>query len=116
MRVLALCLLGGCGHCAFPDAPSAPDGVLDEVDDCGWWTIDVGQHLVASLPVAGNATTCVIEADPPLDANAAPIFSDFGDGGPHLTFDFISDSAGTNLNVTITCDDGGRWDARVDVQ
>lgn len=114
--VVVVLLLGGCGHCAFPDAPTPLDGVLDETDACGWWSVGVGDHVVASLPVETDATVCEIDVEAPLAANAAPIYSDFGDGGPHLTFDFVADSAGDGLMLKISCDDGGRWDAKVDVQ
>ena len=29
--------------CDWPDAPSAPDGVVEE--SCGWWDVAVGDHL-----------------------------------------------------------------------
>lgn len=116
IRPLALIFAAGCGNCAFPDAPTPVDGVLDESDDCGFWAMGVGEHLVASLPVEGPDTTCAIDADAPLRANSTPIYSDFGEGGPHYTFDFVADAAGTGLIAQIDCDDGSSWAAKVNVE
>jgi hypothetical protein len=99
---------------AWPDAASAPDGVVE--DSCGWWQIAVGDHLYVNVYLAEADATCSDALGDGLVLNSDPIYTNMSDDAPKFTYDIVGDAAGTALGVDITCDDGTRWGAQVDVQ
>lgn len=103
--------------CAWPDAASAPAGVLESAaDDCGWWSLAVGEHLYVNVAVTEADAPCgPPEMDAVLAENAGAIYSNLSGQGPKWTYDLVGVSAG-ETTVAIHCDDGTQFSARVTVE
>jgi hypothetical protein len=119
MSALLIVWLLGCttpdeGACpSYADAPTAPDGSIS--DSCGWWSLAVGDHLYANVFLSEPEAPCSEALGDGLSLNADPIYSATADA-PKWTYDIVADASGTGLGVDITCDDGTRWSALVDVE
>ncbi len=113
--VLLLVAFTGCAPCDFPKEATPLPGVLSAADDCGYWTVSVGDHLVVGLPVETEAAVCAVEVDDGVSLNADPIFTNFAPDGPRWTVDAVGNSVTERGTVDIDCDDGSEWHALVQV-
>jgi len=103
------------GCAAFPESPSAPDGVLESEDSCGWWELPVGEHLYVNVGLSEPKAECSESLGAGLALNASPTYSNFEPDGPKWTFDVVAEASATASAVEITCSDGSAWSALVDV-
>lgn len=117
MRCLFVVMLwlGGCARCAFPADATPVPGVLDALDDCGFWSLAVGEHVVVGLPLGSPDTTCTTEIDEGIALNSQPIFTNFEPDGPRFTFDFVAEAEARKAHIDVECSDGSAWSALVDV-
>ncbi|MDP2315589.1 MAG: hypothetical protein Q8P41_22005 [Pseudomonadota bacterium] len=111
--VLFACATPDESGCSFPDAAVAPDGVVE--DSCGWYALAVGEHLYANVYVAEPSSPCSVALGEGLSARD-PIYSAMSDDAPKWTYDVTAEAAGVEQIVDVTCEDGTRWQARVDVE
>ena len=111
--LLAACAPPAEEPCDWPSAPSAPGGSVE--DSCGWYTLAVGEHLVANVHVVEPEVDCEYALDAGLDLPNSPIYSAVYDE-PKYTLDVEATSVGEGLLVDVTCGDGTRWLAKVDVE
>lgn len=108
-----LLLLLACADstCDWPDAAAVPDGPVE--DSCGWWEVAVGEHLYANVYLSEPESPCSDTLDPSLHLNSDPIYSAMSGDSAKWTYDVVVDAAGSEMEVTVTCDDGTAWYARV---
>ena len=99
---------------SWPDAAVPPDGVTEE--SCGWYALSVGGHLYANVYVTDPDAGCDAVLADGLALNAEPIFSNMSDDAAKWTYDIVATSAGNSLHADVTCSDGTRFEARVDVE
>ncbi|MDP2306014.1 MAG: hypothetical protein Q8P18_08300 [Pseudomonadota bacterium] len=103
------------GSCAEWPADATPaDGVVDET--CGWFTLPVGDHLYANVYIVEPESPCDVVLGPGLVLNSSPIYSAMSNDAPKWTVDVVAEAPGEALLVDVACEDGTRWQARVDVE
>lgn len=103
------------GACtAWPGEAEAAEGVVET--NCGWFVMPVGEHLVANVYVTEPESPCVVALDEGLKLNSSPIYSAMSNDVPKWTVDVVAEAPGDSLLVDVTCDDGTRWQARVNVE
>lgn len=121
LRLVVLVLLAACSApeeqtgCDWPDAATAPTGVVTEADTCGWWLLAVGEHLYVNIHVAERESPCEGSFGGGLEVRD-PIYSDIGEEGPKWTYDLHAQVPGPMQEVSITCEDGTAWEGRVDIE
>ena len=98
--------------CDWPATATAPDGSVE--DSCGYWAVPVGEHLYANVYLSEPESPCEAALDPALHLNSDPIYSAMSNDAAKWTYDVVVDAAGDPLEVTVTCDDGTAWYARID--
>ncbi|MES2642807.1 MAG: hypothetical protein V4850_25210 [Myxococcota bacterium] len=103
------------GSCTtWPGEAAAADGVVEA--SCGWFVLPVGEHLYANVYVSEPESPCDVALGEGLKLNSSPIYSAMSDDAPKWTVDVVAESPGESLLVDVTCDDGTRWQARVNVE
>lgn len=103
------------GSCVeWPADPAPADGVVDA--PCGWYTLALGEHLYANVYLAEAESECTFALDEGLVLNSSPIYTALSNDGPKYTLDVVAEAAGEAFLVDVACDDGTRWQARVNVQ
>lgn len=103
------------GSCAeWPAAPAPADGVVEA--SCDWFTLPVGEHLYANVYIAEPESPCDVTVDEGLALFSSPIYSAMSNDAPKWTVDVIAEAPGEALLVDAICDDGTRWQARVNVE
>ncbi len=113
--VLACAVPPDDGSCTeWPADPAELDGSVDA--DCGWYTLAVGDHLYANVYITEAEAPCEVELDEGLVLNSSPIYSALSNDAPKWTVDVVAEEAGEELLVDVTCEDGTRWQARLDVE
>lgn len=102
--------------CAWPDAPVAPEGVLENADTCGYWSIAVDGHLYVNVGLVAPDQDCSAAMDEAVALNSSPIYSNLNTDGPKWTFDVLGVSATESFaSFDVSCDEGTRWAARIAV-
>jgi hypothetical protein len=99
----------------LPDTPVPHDRVLSNVDSCGFYDLEIDEHLIVNHSVSEPEVACSEVLGAGLELNAAPVYSNFGDDGPKYTWDVVGKAVTVDDYVTVefTCDDGSAWQARV---
>lgn len=102
-------------HCpTFADAIPAPT-VVETADDCGTWTLPVGDHLVVNVYISEPEVPCTDEIGAGLERPHEPSYTNMSNDAPKWTYDFVGAEAADGVELAIVCDEGTEWQARVDV-
>lgn len=117
MLLLALaCAEPAPDACAWPEAATAASGVLENADTCGFWSLPVDGHLYVNVGLTEPDVDCSAAMDTALALNAQPIYSNLTTDGPKWTFDVVGLApADPWAAFDVTCEEGTRWAARVEV-
>lgn len=101
-----------------PDMPAsatpAPT-ILYNADDCGYWSVVVGEQLVLDISITEVEIPCELVADTGLKLLYEPAYSNMGLTDPKWTFQVLAESEAAEIDLVITCEEGTEWNARVDV-
>jgi hypothetical protein len=98
--------------CVWPEEPTPPTSTVTE--SCGWYLLDVGDHLYINVYVTEPESPCEADWEPGLEV-PDPIYSDLSNDDPKWTFDIRAQVPGSELDVSIVCEDGTEIEVRVDV-
>ncbi|MSQ03159.1 MAG: hypothetical protein EXR71_14930 [Myxococcales bacterium] len=104
------------GPCPVWADEAAADGVLDNAHDCGTWTLAVDEHLYVNVYIDEIEAPCADVIDDGVDRPHEPTYTNMSNDAPKWTYDFVGVSAVDVAEVTITCEEGTEWHARVHVQ
>ncbi len=103
--------------CPWPEAAVVADGVLENVDTCGYWSIVGDDHLYVNVALTEPDMDCSAAMDAEVALNSAPIYSNLTTDGPKWTFDVVGLApTDTFASFDVTCAEGTRWVARIDVE
>ena len=97
---------GGCEEIAA-EAESL-DGTLDGRDDCGRFSMAVGDHAYVNVEVTAPEEECTGTTSGGVVLPYDPIYSNPSNGEPKWTFDVEAMEAGEG-ELDVTCVDGTRW-------
>lgn len=118
--VLTTFLFAGCapaddGSCTeWPDGPAPLDGVVEE--SCGWYTLAVGERLYANVYVTEPEARCDETIGEGVALTNEPIYSAMSNDAPKWTYDLTAESAAEGVLVDITCEEGTRFQVKMDVE
>ncbi len=91
------------------------DGVLDNSHDCGTWTLPVGEHLYVNVYIEEIEVPCSDVIDDGVDRPHEPAYTNMSNDAPKWTYDYVGGAAVDVAEITITCEEGTEWHARVHV-
>ena len=102
----------------YPAEPSDPSGVLSTADTCGFWTLEVGDHLYVDVVVTEPLAECEATLGAGLELFSSPIYSAMSNDEPKWTFDVVGTAATdpAGAEVRVECVDGSAWGALVRVE
>lgn len=92
------------------------DGVIDNDEDCGQWTLPIGEHLYVNVYVSEELSPCEAEHAAEIGLPYDPIYTNLETDGPKWTFDFVGNEVVSDSAIDVSCDDGTEWHARVSVE
>lgn len=102
------------GCAGFPEEATPLDGTLDGRDDCGAFSLAVGDHAYVNVEVGEPEAECTGTASGAVALAYDPIYSNPSNGEPKWTFDLEALSAGEG-ELDVSCVEGSRWSGRFEV-
>lgn len=102
------------GCASFPEEATPLDGTLDGRDDCGHFSLAVGEHAYVNVEVIEPEADCTGTASGAVALAYDPIYSNPSNGEPKWTFDLEAVSTGEG-ELDVSCVEGSRWSGRFEV-
>ena len=99
----------------MPDSASTPPTVLGNEHDCGYWTVALDAQLYVSIVVEEVESPCASDPGEGLEQLYDPIYSNMNNDAPKWTFQILGTSVIEGTTLSVTCDEGTTWHAKVDV-
>lgn len=99
----------------MPESPAPAPTILYNADDCGYWSVVVGEQLVLDISITEVEVPCELVTEAGLELMYEPAYSNMSLTDPKWTFQVLAESEATSVDLAVTCEEGTEWNARVDV-
>lgn len=100
---------------SYPTEPTPADGVLENADSCGFWTIPVGDQLIISVAMTVPDERCDATPGDGLELPYEATYTNFSDDSPKMTFQVLGEEPIDLTDLSIACTEGTEWAAQVQV-